>query len=267
MKSIQELMSLKGRRALITGANGYIGQQIAITIAELGGDLVLVDKPGSEYDILLDRLHSVFDIEVKCIDADLEDKHSREELVSEVINQKKPLNILINNAAFVGASDLEGWVTGLSGQTVDTWRRAIEVNLTAVFDISKCLVSKLKQSGHGTIINLGSIYGELGPDMSLYEGTIMGNPAAYSASKGGLIQLTRWLSTNLAPDIRVNIVSPGGILRDQPKKFISRYESRVPMARMATEQDLKGIFAYLSSDLSEYVTGQNIIVDGGWSIW
>ena len=94
----------------------------------------------------------------------------------------------------------------------------------------------------------------------------MGNPAAYSSSKGGLIQLTKWLSSTLAPDVRVNALSPGGIWRNQPTKFVERYESKTPLGRMGTEEDLKGIIAYLASDLSVYVTGQNIVVDGGWTV-
>ena len=267
MRSLQELMSLKGRRAIITGANGGIGQQMAIAIAELGGDLVLVDKLGTEYGELLDILHSSFSVDVICTDCDLEDGSSREKLISDLANHKDTLNILINNAAFVGTSGLEGWVTKFRDQTVDTWRRAIEVNLTAAFDLSKGLAPKLKQSKCGSIINIASIYGVSGPDYSLYEGTQMGNPAAYSASKGGLIQLTRWLSTTLAPEIRVNVISPGGVFRNQPAEFVTRYESRVPMKRMATEEDFKGTIAYLASDLSGYVTGQNILVDGGWTTW
>ena len=95
----------------------------------------------------------------------------------------------------------------------------------------------------------------------------MGNPAAYAATKGGLLQLTRWLATTLAPDVRVNAVSPGGILRNQPKVFIRRYEKRTPLQRMAVEDDFKGVTAFLASDLSEYATGQNIIIDGGWTCW
>ncbi len=101
----------------------------------------------------------------------------------------------------------------------------------------------------------------------MYKGTEMGNPAAYSASKGGLIQLTRWLATTIAPDVRVNSISPGGVFRNQPKQFVDRYEKRTPLGRMATEEDFKGIIAYLASDLSKYVTGQNIDVDGGWGVW
>jgi len=95
----------------------------------------------------------------------------------------------------------------------------------------------------------------------------MGNPAAYAASKGGLIQLTRWLATTLAPAVRVNSVSPGGVARGQSEDFIKRYVSRTPLGRMATEEDLKGIVALLASDASAYITGQNIMVDGGWSAW
>ena len=93
----------------------------------------------------------------------------------------------------------------------------------------------------------------------------MGNPAGYSSSKGGLIQLTSWLATTVSPEIRVNSISPGGVWRNQPGMFVERYESRTPLGRMATEEDFKGVVAYLASDLSAYVTGQNIVVDGGWT--
>ncbi len=95
----------------------------------------------------------------------------------------------------------------------------------------------------------------------------MGNPAGYAASKGGLIQLTRWLATVLAPDVRVNAITPGGIWRDQPETFREQYVARTPLGRMGTEGDLKGAAAYLASNLSAYVTGQNLIVDGGWTAW
>ncbi len=95
----------------------------------------------------------------------------------------------------------------------------------------------------------------------------MSNPAAYAAAKGGLIQLTKWLSTTLAPEIRVNSISPGGIWRNQPEIFVERYEARTPLGRMARENDFIGSIAFLCSDLSNYITGQNIIVDGGWSSW
>ena len=103
--------------------------------------------------------------------------------------------------------------------------------------------------------------------MILYDNNSLSNPAAYSCSKGALVQLTRWLATTLAPQIRVNSISPGGISRSQPENFTEKYNSKTPLARMAIEDDFSGSIAYLASDLSCYLTGQNIIVDGGFSIW
>ena len=152
-------------------------------------------------------------------------------------------------------------------QSTEAWRLALEVNLTAPFVLAQACAPALSQTGHGSIININSIYGMVGPDMSLYKETSMGNPAAYAASKGGLMQLTRWLATTLAPRVRANSITSGGVWRNQPEAFTSRYTERTPLKRMATEEDLKGAVAYLASDLAAYVTGQNLIVDGGWTAW
>jgi NAD(P)-dependent dehydrogenase (short-subunit alcohol dehydrogenase family) len=174
---------------------------------------------------------------------------------------------LVNNAAFVGTSNLKGWVVPFEDQTIETWHRALEVNLAAPFHLCQKLSPLLRKSRGASIINIASIYGHCGPDWRLYDGTTMGNPAAYSASKGGLIQLTRWLSTTLAPFIRVNTISPGGVFRNQPECFTRQYEARTPLQRMATEDDFIGAVTFLATDLSRYVTGQNICVDGGWGVW
>jgi NAD(P)-dependent dehydrogenase (short-subunit alcohol dehydrogenase family) len=167
----------------------------------------------------------------------------------------------------VGSSNLQGWSTPFEEQSIETWRRAFEVNLTAAFHLCQLFAPQLRTSSNGTIINISSIYGGIGPDWGLYEGTLMGNPAAYSVSKGGLLQLTRWLSTTMAPLVRVNTISPGGIYRNQPDAFVKRYKSKTPLKRMATEDDFRGAIAYLATNMSRYVTGQNIIVDGGWGVW
>jgi NAD(P)-dependent dehydrogenase (short-subunit alcohol dehydrogenase family) len=144
---------------------------------------------------------------------------------------------------------------------------ALEVNLTAPFILTQACAPMLTVSGHGSVINIGSIYGIVGPYKSLYAGTTLGNPAAYAASKGGLLQLTRWLATMLAPDVRVNAITVGGVWRNQPEDFHRRYKKKTPLNRMAVEEDLKGAVAFLASDLSAYVTGHNLVVDGGWTIW
>lgn len=267
MTRIADMMSLTGRQALITGATGGVGRITAQTLAELGADLVLVDRPGSDYAPLIAEINSSSSVDVRTLDCDLELQDDRDRLVTSMVRDVGRLDVLINNAAFVGTSGLEGWVTEFESQTVDTWRRALEVNVTAVFDLCRCLTPLLKKNSRGSIVNIASIYGFLGPDNGLYAGTNMGNPAAYAASKGGLIQFTRWLATTVAPDVRANCISPGGIFRNQPEVFVKRYEARTPMGRMATEDDLRGAIAFLASDLSAYVSGQNLAVDGGWSAW
>ena len=266
MNTIKELINLKGRRALITGATGGLGRVMADTLAELGADLVLVDREGSDFESLTECLIKQWGVKVESLICDLEEQESRADLMARLKCGSQGLNILINNAAFVGTSELQGWAVPFEEQTLETWRRALEVNLTAVFDLCQGLMPMLKDAEGANIINIASIYGAYGPDWSLYEGTSMSNPAAYGASKGGLIMLTRWLAATIAPNIRVNAISPGGIFRGQPESFVKRYEARTLLARMATEDDFRGVMAYLSSDLSKYVTGQNLFVDGGWGV-
>ena len=267
MATLRELSNLKGRQALITVAAGGLGQIFAETLAELGADLILVDLHGTNLEDLADRLIKGWGISVKNIYCDLENQNQRSALIKQVTNSKGDLNILVNNAALVGASDLEGWSVPFEDQSIDTWRRATEINLTAVFDLCQGLLPLMKNAMGANIVNIASIYGSYGPDWSLYKDTEMGNPAAYAATKGGLIQFTRWLATTISPAVRVNAISPGGVLRNQPKSFQNRYASKVPLARMASEQDFKGALAYLSSDLSAYVTGHILEVNGGWGAW
>jgi NAD(P)-dependent dehydrogenase (short-subunit alcohol dehydrogenase family) len=267
MNTIKSLMSLKGRRALITGAAGGLGSVMADTLAELGADVVLVDRPGSDLQSLTETLVQRWGGRIQYRYCDLEKENNRTELMNWLKSSGEGLNILVNNAAFVGSSELLGWAVPFEEQTVETWRRAMEVNITAVFDLCQGLTPILKVAEGASIINISSIYGKYGPDWGLYEGTNMSNPAAYAASKGGLIQLTRWLATTVAPQVRVNAISPGGIFRNQPKIFVARYEARTPIGRMASEDDFRGVVAYLASDLSKYVTGQNLAIDGGWGVW
>jgi len=236
-------------------------------LAELGAELILVDRPGSQFEPFVRELSERWAVSIQSESCDLECPSQRSDLLKKLRGDRMSLSVIINNAAFVSTSELSGWAVPFESQTVETWRRALEVNLTAPFHLCQGLMPLLKQAEGATIINIGSIYGMFGPDWQLYEGTSMANVAAYAASKGGLVQLTRWLSTTLAPSVRVNAISPGGILRGQPEVFVKRYEARTPLARMAREDDFRGAVAYLATDLSAYVTGQILAVDGGWGVW
>lgn len=267
MKSIKELMSLSGRTALVTGGAGYIGAAFCEALAEAGANIAVLDMSHDRAQQIAESIASTYSVKTCGIGVDLSDEAAVVATPKRVVENLGSLDILVNCAAFVGTSGLKEWVTPFEEQSVDTWRAALEVNLTAAFALIQAATPHLRESGHGSVVNIGSTYGVVGPNMSLYEGTSMGNPAAYAASKGGLTQLTRWLSTNLAPDIRVNCISPGGIARGQHEDFVERYEKLTPMKRMGTEEDMKGALLYFASDLSAYVTGQNLLVDGGWTAW
>ncbi len=267
MKSISELMDLSGRVVLISGGAGYIGQAIADAVAELGASVAVADLSETSCIDITTRIANKYGVPVAAFAVDLADEEQTLSLPAATVNKLGRLDVLINCAGFVGTTDLKGWTVPFEEQTAATWRMAMEVNLTSVFNLSQASAPFLKASGHGSIINISSIYGVYAPDMRLYDGLDMGNPAAYAASKGGLIQFTRWCSTVLAPNIRVNVITPGGVFRNQNEKFVERYIERTPLRRMAAEEDFKGAACFLASDLSAYMTGQNMIIDGGWGIW
>ena len=265
--SVSNLINMKDKTSLITGATGYCGQAITNALSELGSNVIIMDHPNSNLIEFSKEISKKYKNQVKFIFCDLENSDEINNCLNKLKNEINCIDILINNAAFVGASDLEGWSTSFENQSLETWRRALDVNLTACFQIIQSTKSLLDKSTSASVINIGSIYGLYGPDLSIYKDTKMNNPAAYSASKGGLIQLSRWMSTVLAPGIRVNSISPGGILRDQPEQFVKRYINKTPLKRMGTENDIVGAVIYLASNLSSWVTGQNLIVDGGWGVW
>lgn len=265
--TIKTLMDLNGRVALVTGGAGGIGAAIAEALAELGAAVAVLDIESQACDDVAKRIHDQFGVETLPLTIDLTDESAVLSAPKKVHSRFGRLDILVNSAALVGTSELKGWATPFNEQAPGAWRMALETNLTAPFILAQACAELLVASGHGSVINIASIYGLVGPDMSLYEGTSLGNPAAYAASKGGLLQLTRWLATVLAPDVRVNAISPGGVWRHQAEEFRARYVARTPLKRMATEDDLKGAAAYLAGDLSAYVTGHNLVVDGGWTAW
>ena len=257
---------LSGKVVLITGAFGHIGKVLASGFAENGCSLVLLDKDSVFDEKFYQKLKNV-STSIQFHPIDLESKENRKSVIRRIISENRCIDVLINNAAFVGTSDLEGWTVPFEQQSIETWSRALEVNLTAPFELIQGLIAPLRKSEGASIINVASIYGVIAPDLSIYEGTKMGNPAAYAASKAGLIHLTRWLATALAPQIRVNSVSPGGIFRGQEPLFLEKYIKKTPLGRMATEEDISNFIAYLASDSSSYLTGQNQILDGGFTIW
>lgn len=255
MRTLRELQDMSGRVALVTGAAGHVGQMTYDTLAELGATTVGLDFEASDSN---DRV---------TLAVDLADEAATRAVPAMVVDGTGRLDVIVHCAALVGTSELEGWAVPFESQSLSAWRAAFEVNLTSLFLLVQAALPYLRRSNCASVVTVGSIYGSVGPDLRLYEGTELGNPAAYAASKAGLVQLTRWLATVLAPDVRANAVICGGIERGQPEAFIERYVARTPLRRMAREEDLRGAIAFLASDAGAYVTGQELVVDGGWTAW
>jgi NAD(P)-dependent dehydrogenase (short-subunit alcohol dehydrogenase family) len=267
MHDLTHLINLSDRTAVVTGGGGHIGQEYCRLFAELGGRCIILDHDNEKIEATLNRLPSLEKGQHIGRVVDIGDIDDLTSVINWVISDIKEVDVLVNNAAFTGDSALNGWVTDFKSQTIEAWNAALHVNLTACFKLSQGLAPILAKSKKGCIVNVASIYGVLGPDLALYENTQMGNPAAYAASKGGLIQLTRWLATVLAPEVRVNCVSPGGLARNQCSTFVERYNAKVPLGRMGSELDIARALLFFSCQMSDYVTGQNLLVDGGFSAW
>lgn len=245
---------------LVTGAGGVVGSALCGALVAHGIFVIATDRCEEPYHLGSEAAL------VTWVQADLEVPEDRDQLVREVRSICNGSLGVVHNASIVGTTELSGWAGPLESQTSETWNRALEVSLTASFSITRDLSDMLRQFPGSAVVHLSSIYSSLAPDWSLYSGTLMGNPAAYGVAKAGVEQLTRWLATSLAPNVRVNAVAPGGLKRDQPRDFIDRYIAKVPLGRMGSEIEVVDAVVFLLSSNSSYITGQTIVVDGGYSI-
>ena len=178
----------------------------------------------------------------------------------EIVLKEGKIDFLVNNAALQITNPFER-------ASVEEFRRSIDTNLTGAYACIRAATDVMMRQRSGNIVNVGSMYGVVSADPNLYGSSGLNSPDSYAASKGGLIHLTRYLAANLAQHgIRVNALSPGGVFNGQPQEFLARYAAKCPMARMAYREELVGPLAFLLSDASSYVTGHNLVVDGGFTI-
>ena len=258
-RTVAQLFDLTGRVAVVTGGAGLYGRPIVDALAELGAHVVVASR-----DVDACRA-AVGDVTERGLSAsahtlDLADEASVAALFTSVVEEFGAIDVLVNNAVH------------RSGGTIDTttaedWRSTSDVNSLGLFLMCKHAAEHMTSRGRGVIINVASIYGVVGAAFDIYDGTDMTSPASYAYDKGGMISFTRHLASWLGPNgVRVNCISPGGLRTpDQPVAFVEAYERRVPLARMAGLDDIKGAVAFLASDASTYVTGINLPVDGGWT--
>ncbi len=259
-------LNFKNKTALITGGCGFIGTATAKQLSQLGCNIILIDIDKVKLNKLKIALQKKTNVKVNILEADFSDNNSTNRVYNYLAKNYKKLDIMINAIGMVGTNQIMGWNTSFDKQKVEPWKNSIQINLTSIFFLIQKIYKLMNKSKNPAIINISSIYGVHAPDWEIYKGTSINNPAAYSISKAGVVHMTKWLASTLAPKIRVNCISPGGLLRNQPKKFIKKYEAKTLLNRMASEEDIVKPILFLASDMSSYITGQNIIVDGGWTI-
>ena len=271
--SYRGLFDLTGKTAVVTGGAGILGKHFCAGLAESGAKVAVVDLNEAKAVGLAKDLKLRYKGQVIGIVCDVSDPASVKTMLDDVLTAFGEINILHNNAA--GKSDdLDAFFTPFEEYSLDQWRKIMSVNLDGMFLVAQAVGKQMvAQAKGGSIIQTASIYGVMSPDHRIYEGSFYLNrqintPAVYTASKAGVVGLTKYLATYWADKgIRVNTLAPGGTESGQNDKFRRSYSSRIPMNRMADAHEMVGALLYLASDASSYVTGQNIIVDGGLSAW
>jgi NAD(P)-dependent dehydrogenase (short-subunit alcohol dehydrogenase family) len=264
-KSLQELMSLKGKTAIVTGGAGYLGTAISETLAELGANLVLASRDQAKCALKSEEIvrQTGGAIRAVGIELDLLKKDASRHFLDEVHKHFGAIDILVNNA---WSGNKNSW----ESISEEHWEYDINMSLNSVFRLTKAAFPDLKET-RGVVLNIASMYGHIGPDYRIYDGTQFANPPSYGAAKAGVIQFTKYLASFLSPHgIRVNALSPGAFPHPPTQKhegFMKALGSKNPMNRIGQPEELKGAVALLCSNAGSYMTGQNVCVDGGWAIW
>ena len=261
----KQQINITGKRILLVGATGVLGRVYASELAKIDNvQLMLADI--AETDVL----SYAKKLGAEGVEIDVSSEASVIECLKHVKNKFGGLDSVINNAAATGEGLMNSGeaFADFEDYPLAVWQKTIDINLTGVFLVAREAGRLIKAtSKYGIMINISSIYGVVGPDHRIYEGQPFKSFPGYSASKAGVIGLTKWLATWWGGNIRVNCVTPGGVFNKHNEDFVKAYGNRVPMGRMAEREELVGIVLYLLSDSSSYVTGQNFIIDGGLTAW
>jgi NAD(P)-dependent dehydrogenase (short-subunit alcohol dehydrogenase family) len=269
--SLHRLFDLTGKTAVVTGGTGILGSLYCRRLAEAGAQVIVADLSEEHCKKLATDLSTETGNAARGLAVDLSDEISVKSWSKKIIDAYGHADIIVNNAA----AKSPGFFAPLDAFALADWNQVMAVNVTGMFLVIRELGPSMAARGRGSIINVSSIYGVVGPDQRIYEGSryeelggAINTPLIYSATKGAVISMTRYLAAYWGPKgVRTNTLSPGGVSSGQNSTFSERYSARVPLGRMAQADEIVGTLLFLASDASSYVNGQNIIVDGGLTAW
>jgi NAD(P)-dependent dehydrogenase (short-subunit alcohol dehydrogenase family) len=269
---VSRRFNLDSRVAVVTGACGKLGPVWIDALVEAGARVAALDLPGFAPSALYTEVAARAGDAVRRFDCDITDRASIERAAAAVASALGEPSILVNNAGIDQPPDSPAARHQLHELPVDTFRRMVEVNLIGTFQVIQVFGERMAAAGGGSIINIGSLYASVSPDPHFYDHLAGSAPfikaPSYGASKAAVVSLSGFFATHWAGrGIRVNTLSPGGVLAGQDEQFKAKYGARVPLGRMAVPDDLKGPLVFLASDASSYVTGHELRVDGGFTAW
>jgi 2-deoxy-D-gluconate 3-dehydrogenase len=271
-----DLFDLSGKSAIVTGGAGLLGQEFCRTLAEAGAGVVVADLQVEAAEAVANRLRED-GLSAIAVQTDVTMPESTQALASKALEAYGRLDVLVNSAALDPKFDPQaiarrGSVSGaFEDYPLEQWRQALDVNLTGLFLCCQAAVKPMLEQGSGSIINICSMYGLVGPDQRLYQRDGVQTafkPVYYSVTKAGVVGLTHYLASYYAgKNIRVNALTPGGVYNGHDETFLKAYSARAVMGRMARKDEMNGAILFLASEASSYMTGANLVVDGGWTAW
>ena len=273
---IQEKFDLAGRVAVVTGGVGLLGAEFCRTLAEAGAAVAVVDLNASASQQIADTLTKNGHRAIS-ITADITSLDSVKVMVEKTVSTFGRLDILVNSAALDPKFDPDAIQKGIApgafeDYPLEQWNAAMNVNLTGTFLVTQaCVKQMLAQGKKGSIINICSTYGLNGPDQGIYikDGErVAYKPVYYTVTKAGVMGFTKYLAAYYAgTEIRVNALTPGGVFNGHEDYFVKNYSAKTMLGRMANKDEMNGALLFLASDASSYMTGNNLVVDGGWTAW
>ncbi len=271
--SNQNFFDLTGKNAIITGAVGILGKGFCSGLASHGANIAVLDINQAACDEFAAELERKYSIKAKGFACDVASPQSVSEMIRRVVAAFGEVHVLHNNAA-TKSDKLDRFFAPFEDYSLEEWRKIMAVNIDGMFLVAQAVGKQMvAQKKGGSIIQTASIYGLMAPDHRIYEGSLymgmkINTPAVYTVSKAAVLGLTKHLATYWAEhNIRVNALVPGGVESGQNDEFKKRYSARIPLGRMAKPNEMVGALIYLASDASSYVTGQNLVVDGGLNAW